>query len=649
MPRTDDDFPRLTSDDLRASRVFTLAVKFFGARRPLSSSEISLDLYPALDASSFRRQYLRDRELLATFGLVIREVASDEAEALWAVDEKASYIEGAPLGADDARTLYVLCHDLVFDSSFAYRDELRMALAKIARICRPTTVPHRDPTSKAEHRILSTLVTAMGLRRPVEVTYSDAHHNTSTRTLSLLGSFGLRKRTYFVACLVDPDGRLVDDSVRTYRLDRFDKVRELRGRTYEIPLDFSVSDYERLPFQMGDLVGTARIELPSELGHEATQATRTYGTVGEGQGARSWSVGYADAEALAAWCVGVGLVPHDPPEVTQHYQQALREAVPCETDPSLASAPSTTTRAPKGAVGRTGSTTVARQLIALAGNLTSDGQALSAHDVADLLGVDVEQARRLIALVCLGSGESIDYLPVITSDSYDELALMEGVETGMRPIRLTWSETVALIAALDELGVRADDPLAHQLTESFATPALSREDIARSLGEAASAELGSLLKTCSHAIAQGMGLAFSYRPVSGAAAARREVMPRLLRRSDDSWYLEAFDLDRQAERVFRVDRMEELREVAPKAVADEPQAPKSERYVAVRFADGRYLDLFHWERLQVLTRTEEGTLARLPDYGGMWLVRHLAACAGTVVVSDPQLARRVEAYVRDLS
>ena len=61
------------------------------------------------------------------------------------------------------------------------------------------------------------------------------------------------------------------------------------------------------------------------------------------------------------------------------------------------------------------------------------------------------------------------------------------------------------------------------------------------------------------------------------------------------------------------------------------------------FCDARYVELFPWEELQVLTRENEQVVARLPHFGGTWLARHLAACAGTVQVSDEQLAQEIRA------
>lgn len=645
-----DNHLRMTADDLRAARVLTLAVKFFGTRHPVSSSTINIDLYPDLDDESFNRQYLRDRELLDTFGIHIREADSDGNDSRWQIDE-SSYVQGDGLGAQDARMLYVLCHDMAYDQAFAYRDELRMALAKISQMYRGTTFPQSDDTTPTQHKLLSVLVSCMGSHQGVRATYTKANGDATTRDLALLGSFGLRGRTYFVASKVQRDGSLVPDSVRTYRLDRFEKAHALAGVSYQIPLDFSVSDYERLPFQIGETAGTARFLVPSDAGREVTRALSTHGeATPQDDGSLVWEVAYSDIHAAASWAVGVGITPVSPHQLADECASICQKTASTRIyDEQLAAfaevEPQSTN---KSKAGRTGSVTVVRQLLALAGSLTREGEVITAEDIAGTLGVSYDQARHLIALVSLGSGESIDYLPVIMSDKDDEVALMEGAALSARRVRLTRSETIALSAALAELGVADDDPLVKTLQASYIAPAFSTQDIVRSLEAPSSATDGATLKLCSQAISDGRTLRFAYVPVAGGPTTHRHVLPRSVRRSDDSWYLDAFDLRRGADRVFRIDHMSMVTlQDASSQVA--PVAPRQEkRLVTLHFSDTRYLDLFHWEGARSVGQGDQGTTVRLPHYEGTWLARHVAACAGTVTTDDPTLAEQAKAYASRL-
>lgn len=647
-----NSYLKMTEDDLRAARVLTLAVKFFGTSRPVSSSTIWSDLYPNLDEGSFKRQFLRDRELLESFGISIREVEGSDPDTLWRVDERNSYVGSDALDASDARMLYVLCHDMAFDQAFPYRDELRMALAKISRMYRGGITPQSDHSSPTEHKLLAALIACMSNLHAADVTYTDAKGTTSKRTIAILGSFGLHGHTYFVASRIEPKGSLTPDSVRTYRLDRFNRVRELHNLSYQIPLDFSVRDYERLPFQIGDSIGTARFLVAGVESKQLSRAMSIHGTLHMESEAPVWDVPFSDTQLAASWAIGSGIVPIGPQAlVDAWYALSTRALARNAYDASLArelEAPQMVSSRKRA--GRKGSIATARQLVALATSLTQEGEVISAQDIATTLGVSFDDARHLIALVSMGSGESVDYMPVIMSEEDDEVALMEGALLNVRSIRLTRAETISLQAALTELGVDQDDPLVQTLSHTYAAPSFSQEDVALSFEAPSSASDTTILKRCSKAISAGQGLTFSYRPVAGGEAGHRRVVPQLLRRSDDSWYLDAYDLQRRGPRVFRLDRMSDVQQIDVEVdtSALEPRRQDSP-VVVVRFDDRRYLDLFPWDGLEVISSDESGVVTRLPRYGGTWLARHLVACAGTVRVSDMYLAEQMHAYAQELS
>lgn len=647
-----NSYLKMTEDDLRAARVLTLAVKFFGTSRPVSSSTIWSDLYPNLDEGSFKRQFLRDRELLESFGISIREVEGSDPDTLWRVDERNSYVGSDALDASDARMLYVLCHDMAFDQAFPYRDELRMALAKISRMYRGGITPQSDQSSPTEHKLLAALIACMSNLHAADVTYTDAKGTTSKRTIAILGSFGLHGHTYFVASRIEPKGSLTPDSVRTYRLDRFNRVRELHNLSYQIPLDFSVRDYERLPFQIGDSIGTARFLVAGVESKQLSRAMSIHDTLHMENEAPVWDVPFSDTQLAASWAIGSGIVPIGPQTLVDAWYALLTRALARNAyDASLArelEAPQMVCSRKRA--GRKGSIATARQLVALATSLTQEGEVISAQDIATTLGVSFDDARHLIALVSMGSGESVDYMPVIMSEEDDEVALMEGALLNVRSIRLTRAETIALQAALTELGVDQDDPLVQTLSHTYAAPSFSQEDVALSFEAPSSASDTTILKRCSKAISAGQGLTFSYRPVAGGEAGQRRVVPQLLRRSDDSWYLDAYDLQRRGPRVFRLDRMSDVQQIDVEVDTSvlEPRRQDSP-VVVVRYDDRRYLDLFPWDGLEVISSDESGVVTRLPRYGGTWLARHLVACAGTVRVSDMYLAEQMHAYAQELS
>ena len=299
--------------------------------------------------------------------------------------------------------------------------------------------------------------------------------------------------------------------------------------------------------------------------------------------------------------------------------------------------------------GRHGALDEARELVALVSSLSEAGDALTVDAVSARLGVAPERARKLLSLVMSSSVGDGAGLPLV-EDGEDEISLL--LDEGMRgrAVRLTRAEALALAAALDRIGVGRDDPVRLSVEEALFSSPVDENQVERLLG-AGRAPSGGTLMTCASAIYERRALVFCYRGAQDMGQARRTVLPRGLRSEEDSWYLDAWDLDRRAERTFRLDRMSDV-EVTPAPAAGAgaekgEQAPARE--VGVTFEDERALSLLPWHGLTVEGRNEEGLVrARVAYYGGDWLVRILAACGGTATTDDPELAERVRSYAAAL-
>ena len=295
-----------------------------------------------------------------------------------------------------------------------------------------------------------------------------------------------------------------------------------------------------------------------------------------------------------------------------------------------------------GKAGRPGSLEEARELVALVGSLSEAGDALTPEAVSAGLGVSLERAERLIELVLTATIGDDARLPLVEEGGGVTLLLSEGVRG--RRLRLTRSETVALVAALHELGVDEVDPLLGRLRSSLDEGALDPRLVRDALTAGAAAGAATELGTCAAALAQGRELSFLYRKAGAAVGERRQVRPVGLRHEDSAWYLDAHDVARDDERTFRVDRMSETRLLG----RSEPlptRCHERAREVELLFSDARYLRLLPWHRLRVEEADEQGRIrAHTPYYGGDWLPRMVAACAGTVTTSDPEVSARAVSY-----
>lgn len=297
--------------------------------------------------------------------------------------------------------------------------------------------------------------------------------------------------------------------------------------------------------------------------------------------------------------------------------------------------------------GRHGALDESRELVALVSSLSEAGDALSVEAVSARLGVSVERARKLLSLVMSSSVGDDAGLPLV-EDGEDEVSLLRDEGMRGRAVRLTRTEALALAAALDRIGVGRDDPAREAVEAALFSSPVDERQVERLLG-AGTAPSGEELAACATAIYERRALTFRYRGAADGAEARRTVLPRGLRSEEDSWYLDAWDLDRRGERTFRLDRMSDVKveDASAPAGVDGRGGAETAREVRVTFRDERFLSLLPWHGLVVEGRDEDGSVrTRTAYYGGEWLVRMLAACGGTAVTDDAELASRVRDYAR---
>ncbi len=294
--------------------------------------------------------------------------------------------------------------------------------------------------------------------------------------------------------------------------------------------------------------------------------------------------------------------------------------------------------------GRPGSLDTARELVTLVSSLSEAGDALSADAVAQRLGVDEGEAEKLVGLVLSSRLVGGGSLPLVEDGDSYTLVTSGGIRG--RRLRLDQDESLAILAALERLGVGDGDPVRLALEESL-SPVPVDEALVRRLvsGESGSDALAVTLAACGRAAAGRRELSFSYRKPGDAAAEARHVLPLALRSEDDAWFLDALDLDRDATRTFRVDRISDA-VVGPRARTEVPaREAREERPVRITFTDRSILDLLSWHDLRVVETLPDGSLvAETPFYGGTWLPRMIAACAGTAHCDDPEVAGLVRAY-----
>lgn len=299
--------------------------------------------------------------------------------------------------------------------------------------------------------------------------------------------------------------------------------------------------------------------------------------------------------------------------------------------------------------GRKGSLEESRELVALASSLTERGDGVSPAAIEQKFGVEREQALKLIKILREAEVGPSSYLPLDEDDDVVYLSVSGGLAG--RALRLSRAETTALLAALERIGVPDDDPIRTRLQTALAKGPLDYDLVRRLVADEGDERSADALAACSQAIAWGRSLSFGYRRVGQDTRApeRRHVVPRELRHDSGLWYLQAYDLDRAAGRVFRVDRMDDAQVGARRAdpVREQDEAPEA-REVTLHFLDRRLLDLLDWHELELVSDGPTEAVGRISYYGGDWLPRMVCAGGGSVTCDDVEVSRRAAQIAREL-
>lgn len=297
--------------------------------------------------------------------------------------------------------------------------------------------------------------------------------------------------------------------------------------------------------------------------------------------------------------------------------------------------------------GRTGGMEEARELVTLVATLSDEGATLDAETIATRLGTTLDKARKLLSLILTASTSDGDYLSLVENDDGTEvsLAFAEGMR-GKR-LRLTSGEMLAITAALDRLGVPADDPARTAIASSLSSASLDDAAFRRMLAQPSTKNDSAVLKACARARCDRCDLVFAYRHVGKSNRDERCVAPLSVRLEDDAWYLDGFDRGRGALRTFRVDHMSNVLVVASAGGVSEGGG-EPPREVRITFRDEHYRALLHWKHLEVVSREDGVVNARIPYFGGMWLPRMIAACSGTATTDDDEINDRVAELCKGL-
>src|ERR671936_289270 len=257
-------------------------------RRAVTARDIkgNVEGYQEMSDEAFARRFYSDRAELIALGVPLHSQRDEyTGEELYTMRSEAYFLPQLDLKDDELAALQTAFY--LLEGKFAYAEPLRLALQNLALgrpgfVEAPTETAGRvevlDPDYSPEMPgRLAKLENAISKQRTVRFEYwSISTDKTKERTLNpyaLLSDNGL---WYAVGHDLDRD------EIRTFRVSRIRgdiKFATRRERDFRAPADFDVEEYRgRPPWQIGDIAGTARIEV---RGDTAWWVKRAYGSTGK--------------------------------------------------------------------------------------------------------------------------------------------------------------------------------------------------------------------------------------------------------------------------------------------------------------------------------------------------------------------------------
>lgn len=495
-----------------------------------------------------------------------------------------------------------------------------------------------------QKRISSELRDYFVQRRCCQITYRDAQKRTSDKRLALLGLFSLNKKAYFVGCSYDQELGLQFDQIRVYREDRVLFIKKLE-ETYEIPESFSIKKYLFLPFQLGqNLVEATFYPHPSleRIQNDYTKIPVGHGSfsVAEGQVSLRMPVNTQQCIDAARWALEEGFVPQKPKPLVDAWKNILEQTifsasttvkkaqaaykdhrarmelvnknfssdVATKTTTGVANSGTSAINSGAGAANSDDTTSLTRTLSRSSGNknqinlralellwlaLAKSKEPYSRQDIAEEFGLELNDASHLIDQLLLLAADEINYMPIALSDDENIIQVNSttpSTTSSTKALRLTISETIALVAALQFLGISRDHSLYQAVDKSFIHQDVTPEDVARTIASDKVSAISDALICCIEvmlankaALGCGQALTFTYTPghyhANDAASSKSStaanangdtdgdistnaphkkqhtVLPRRLYKENDYTYLWALDCQTMQKRRFRLDRM----------------------------------------------------------------------------------------------
>lgn len=307
---------------------------------------------------------------------------------------------------------------------------------------------------------------------------------------------------------------------------------------------------------------------------------------------------------------------------------------------------------------RTGRPSNARRidnLLTLMGLLsTAPGGRLPLATAADELGITVEEAEGLAYELSTLAVRSSGLRAAVTVEH--GTIIYQGADELLPPIRLTADETLVLSHILGALDIDAE--LQDALSDAL-LPIGAEETAAAKKLVSSTAARGNVYSSLVEAIDLGIRCSILYRKASGdpMSGKLRTIDPLALSEEKGATYLRAWDVERDAMRTFRLDRIESL-SFTDTSVERHGEAREnlhdtlsaSGVRTRLRFEQASAAESLSWAGISRIEHMDDGS-AEVEVFvtDPSWLYRNVLAAEGSIeIVSPADMRAGLAAYAQTL-
>jgi proteasome accessory factor C len=674
----------MAKDTEKLIRQLSLISFLMAERRPITALEIKQEVegYSGMNDDAFARRFYADRAELESLGIELK--VDKPAEGYYEAENYSLPPENfylPPIGFTDSELGALRMALSLLDGEFAYAEPLRLALQQLSW-------GKPSPLDAPEQRSVALAVTAAAGGREL------------SQRLSKIETAIFRRKTivfdYYTLGRDAQEPRKVDPYHLLFRGGQFylvghsherEDVREfrltrIRGKVgysskaehdFPPPEGFNPRVYaNRAPWQLGEPVGRARVWLSNQVewlvkrhfGEDVGTTVPAADVDDAPESGVVFETDYSEERAIVSWVLGLGQRARvlEPDELVDAVDErvhlivdrhassfelapAKRGSVVREAEPEPSNGKRETPIRPERFA----------RLVTLAGILIEaarTGSKLSVTQVLENLQITEPELREdidVLNVVNFGGGSYVLYAEV-SGDTIEVDPEPYG-DNFAKPARLLPLEAKALVAAIDLLGDHLPGEGSLESARKKIVDALGRDPAADGLQiTTASGDDSDVVPDVSRAIADHRLLELEYYKENEDEFTTRHVEPYKLLNGREGWYVHCFDVERDAPRSFKLDRIKQVKildqtfEPRPGIEPDVRGWPKTGEVEASRAARVWISpERARWakEDRRVVEELKDGSVVVDLHYAGEnWLSREILKEAGDAVVLEPEDARR---------